>query len=281
MELNPLVIIIAAVLTQALTWALARWGLGADSKLRSAIPALAAALAVGVVAAVQAVQGADAFTWQTLGEGLLAGAAAVFMHSQGREVAKALGSRDKQGPGTMGKAGLVLLVLLIALPLTSCSGPARNTLTSTLKAGEAVAYSARAQALQQESTLGCYAATLSAATLATAGAGVAAWSTSGAPSEIPGVRVDYTPCAGPAALAPLMAARSGEVLRGYLASLTAVTQVLYGYLAGELECEERVLTLALVAYIDQAVGAVVEELVAPDGVVEVAAVVVDVGACGG
>lgn len=91
--IETLTILISGVLSWALTFAVSL-GLKKDhptlKKLRSALPALATLLAILFVGVDQHLEGVEVVTWETLKGGLIAGAGAVLMHSQGKEALKLL-----------------------------------------------------------------------------------------------------------------------------------------------------------------------------------------------
>ena len=91
---DPMAVLIAWLLTQAI----ARWGMGHESRLRAALPYLAMALAVGFRVVVGVVQGEDLMSTELLVRAFGAGAAAVWSHSATPKALKALMDGPKPKP---------------------------------------------------------------------------------------------------------------------------------------------------------------------------------------
>lgn len=100
---DPAVMLLAWLLTalvkRAEPW-LEKLGL-APAFLRASLPAIAVLMAVAIRASIVAVQG-EPFSWDVLLRALAAGAMAVMVHSQVREVKKAPGRRRKGKSDTKG-----------------------------------------------------------------------------------------------------------------------------------------------------------------------------------
>lgn len=128
-ETHPAVILLAAILTPALTALLrkvsARVGPTAE-KIRPILPMIATALSIGLVSAGMHIAEADVTTWETAWNGLLAGGMSVWLWSQGRELKKKIDDTKKTigGPGRGGASTLFVggLLLLTAVTLPGCSG---------------------------------------------------------------------------------------------------------------------------------------------------------------
>ena len=101
---DPIVVVIAWFLTQAI----ARWGMGHESRWRAALPYIAMGLAVGIRVVVGLFMEADVVTGELVLRAFAAGAAATWGHSATPQAIKAfldggkpepLGERDTD-PGT-------------------------------------------------------------------------------------------------------------------------------------------------------------------------------------
>lgn len=91
---NPTLVIL---LTWFLTWLVGKFFTSKQSKMRSALPAVAFLLAFGLEIGYHAINSAgSSLSWALVGRALGEAGAAVIAHSQFREVVKML-SDDKQG----------------------------------------------------------------------------------------------------------------------------------------------------------------------------------------
>ena len=119
---DTLVMVVQGWLVWAGTWAVGRYlpAGAAREKIRHWLPEISVVLAVGLVGAWQAVQGADVWSLQTLRSAVAAAGAAVLSHSVVREKIKVFAGGGK-GAGTAGPSasngGLIGCVWLLVLPV--------------------------------------------------------------------------------------------------------------------------------------------------------------------
>ena len=232
--------------------------------------------------------GVDLPTWLTILSGGGAGSSVLFkLLNMGEHMLKANPPAIPSVTNVMNKVGLLLLVAVPLLLLTNCtsSSPYLPLLGSTLQTSQLAAVAAQAQAVEASSLPGCYASGALSAALGTAGSALASWSGEGPDrGEIPGVTVDITPCQKltPEGWRPLLREEAAAKVQRYVGDLAptafAVTRAILG--SSGLECRDVVIVGAVLSYLEGALGPVVEELVAPDGVVEVEAVAVMLDGCG-
>lgn len=279
-ETNPLVIVLAGALTQGLTWAASRW-MPQESRVRAAIPALATCIALGLVTAWQAIQGADAMSWQTVWNGLLAGAAAVLMHSQGSQMLKA--AKKAKALDTTAKLGLVLLVALL---LPGCGGQTSYLpiLQSSLTASQALTRGAQTQAVESGSLTACLASGALSDAFSSASDALDAWAQAEPDTyTLPGFKVDVSPCGNLSeGFEPLLREEAAAKVRSYTEGLAplALTVTRAAVASTGMDCRDQLLVLAVLGYLEGALRPVVDELTSPDGVLEIPAVELNLARCG-
>lgn len=281
-ETNPLVILLAGILTQALMWAASK-AIPDDSKLRAAIPALATALAVGVVTAIQAFQGTDVLSWQTAWEGLLAGAMAVLVHSQGSQVVKA---RKAKQTNTGGASAALLVLLASSMLWVGCSTTAPRypqLASASLAASSSVAKAAKLEAARGERLTACVTAAALETSLSSAEIALIAYTDSGDDVWLlPGVAVELGPCAelrteGLSLLSQETASQVRATVEGLAPGALVVTRAVLA--SSSLGCEDLVIASAVLTYLEGSVGPVLGWLEDPGSPLRIPAVEVNLETC--
>lgn len=177
-------------------------------------------------------------------------------------------------------AGLGLVVVLLSGCGTTSTKGHTDTLTATLTAGRVVASGVEVWAVSQARAPICYGAVISGAALDAARDAASSWAPGGGPRVIPGLRIDYRRCETPGGEMEAMVSGAGAAeLRMWLGVLLGGAELARGRLTEDLTCEERAVWAAAVVYLRGASEEALSELAAPDGVVEIAAVAVDLEAC--
>lgn len=200
-------------------------------------------------------------------------------------------ARSSAGPTNILGSSLAIPFMLLLLVGVGCSTSSQQgsylpILQGSLAASETLTTSAQAQAVQSRSLTACLASGALRGAIASASDALTVWSRAEPDSyTLPGVKVDVSPCAPIAnqeRFEPLLSSEAAVEVRRYTEGLAplALTVTRAAVVSSGLDCRERLVVLAVLSYLEGALPPVVEELVEPDGLVEIPAVKLELASCG-
>lgn len=250
-----------------------------NRKLIVSVTTILAFAAIAVTLLIKQPEGVGIMEFLMWAGGLLLGGQGIFT------TGNVLEHRSKRDTttSTISKTGLALpfLLLLLALSLGGCASSPQPLplLTASLAGAEIAAGGAQQQAVAADSVPGCYSASALQAAFGASAQAVGGWQEG--LLILPEVRVDLRACNGlqGGALSEREWATAAVGWRDALAPpIVALAQRMIDDTA-DVSCETREIAQAVLLYVSQASGEVLELLSSGSGVLVVEPVVVDVSVC--
>ncbi len=172
-----------------------------------------------------------------------------------------------------------LTLILVALALLSgCAGTQQYLplIDAGLLGGEGITQAGHNLAIRDKNVAGCYVTSSLMTALATSKSAVDGWMTPPGPGVIPAVSINITDCVALSGepLKPVVEGDAAQLVQdlvgGILPAVDAIIRVVLN--GSEATCEDKAIADAVLRYLQLVAPTVVDELVHPDGKLDIAEV---------